>query len=105
MNKDSNIVLCGQISTYNKDVPYPNPVPKEIEDILRERNIARDRFLILNYKEKFPVGLRQLETWIHEGKLKNRETIEMGLEHAGKAFVSMMKGGNIGKQLVKVLEQ
>jgi NADPH-dependent curcumin reductase CurA len=31
-----------------------------------------------------------------EGKLKNRETFEMGLENAGKAFVSMTIGKNIG---------
>lgn len=34
--------------------------------------------------------------------LKVRETITEGLMTAGPAFVSMMRGGNIGKQLVHV---
>lgn len=104
MNKDSHIVLCGQISVYNKDVPYPPPLPQDIQDILQTRKITRDRFLVLNYMEKLPDGKTQLESWVREGKLKNRETIVEGLENTGKAFVEMMRGGNIGKQIVKVAE-
>ncbi|CAH3035387.1 unnamed protein product [Pocillopora meandrina] len=104
MNKDSHIVLCGQISVYNKDVPYPPPLPQDIQDILQTRKIKRDRFLVLNYMEKLPDGKKQLESWVREGKLKNRETIVEGLENTGKAFVEMMRGGNIGKQIVKVAE-
>ena len=104
MNKDSHIVLCGQISLYNKDISYPPPIPQDIQDILKNRNITRDRFLVLNYMEKFSDGKKQLETWVREGRLKNRETIVEGLENTGRAFVEMMHGGNIGKQLVKVAE-
>lgn len=41
MNKNSHIILCGQISQYNKDVPYPPPLPPAIEAIQKERNITR----------------------------------------------------------------
>ena len=102
MNKDSHVVLCGQISQYDKDLPYPPPIPDDITQILKHNNITRERYTVLNYPEKFQESLAQLEVWFKEGKLKNRKTFEMGLENAGKAFVSMMTGKNIGKQIIKV---
>lgn len=104
MNKDSHVVLCGQISVYNQDVPYPPPIPEDIQCILKDRNITRDRYQLISYMEKFLDGKKQLETWVREGKLKNRETVVEGLENTGRAFVDMMSGGNIGKQVVKVAE-
>ncbi|XP_067847214.1 prostaglandin reductase 2 isoform X3 [Heptranchias perlo] len=104
MNKNSHIILCGQISQYNKDVPYPPTLPPHTEGILKERNITRERFIVLNYSDKYDTGLVQLSQWLKEGKLKVRETVVKGLENIGAAFQSMMKGGNIGKQIVLVSE-
>ncbi|KFQ68185.1 Prostaglandin reductase 2 [Phaethon lepturus] len=102
MNQNSHIILCGQISQYNKDVPYPPPLPPDIEKIQKERNITRERFLVLNYMDKQEAGILQLCQWIQEGKLKVRETMVEGLANIGAAFQSMMNGGNIGKQIVSV---
>ncbi|XP_074886717.1 prostaglandin reductase 2 isoform X2 [Buteo buteo] len=102
MNQDSHIILCGQISQYNKDVPYPPPLPPDIEKIQKERNITRERFLVLNYMDKQEASILQLCQWIQEGKLKVRETVVEGLANIGAAFQSMMNGGNIGKQIVSV---
>ncbi|XP_053240033.1 prostaglandin reductase 2 isoform X3 [Podarcis raffonei] len=104
MNLNSHIILCGQISQYNKDVPYPPPLPPAIEEIRKVRNITRERFLVLNYVEKFAASTMQLCQWIKEGKLKAKETVVKGLENIGAAFQSMMSGGNIGKQIVLVSE-
>ncbi|XP_074724008.1 prostaglandin reductase 2 isoform X2 [Strix uralensis] len=102
MNRNSHIILCGQISQYNKDVPYPPPLPPDIEKIQKERNITRERFLVLNYMDKQEASVLQLCQWIQEGKLKVRETMVEGLANVGAAFQSMMNGGNIGKQIVLV---
>ena len=69
---------------------------------VEEKSIQRDRFLVLNYSDKFSSSLDQLSQWVQEGKLKTRENIVSGIENTGKAFVDMMNGGNIGKQLVQV---
>ncbi|KAM9238489.1 prostaglandin reductase 2 [Leptosomus discolor] len=102
MNQNSHIILCGQISQYNKDVPYPPPLPPDIEKIQKERNITRERFLVLNYMDKEEASILQLCQWIQEGKLKVRETVIEGLANIGAAFQSMMNGGNIGKQIISV---
>ncbi|XP_065056648.1 prostaglandin reductase 2-like [Rhopilema esculentum] len=99
MNQDSHVVVCGQISTYNKKSAG---LPKEIEEILISRNVARGNFVVLNYKAEWKEGLDALASWYKEGKIKSRETVTEGIENIGKAFVSMMAGGNIGKQVVKV---
>ena len=69
---------------------------------LKEKSIQRDRFLVLNYSDQFSSSLEQLSQWVQEGKLKTRENVVSGIKNAGKAFVDMMNGGNIGKQLVQV---
>jgi hypothetical protein len=38
-----------------------------------------------------------------EARLVWRETVAQGIEDAPAAFISMLKGGNIGKQLVKLI--
>ncbi|XP_048710171.2 prostaglandin reductase 2 isoform X4 [Caretta caretta] len=104
MNQNSHIILCGQISQYNKDVPYPPPLPPAVEEIQKAKNITRERFLVLNYMDKQEASILQLCQWIKEGKLKVKETVVKGLENIGGAFQSMMTGGNTGKQIVLISE-
>lgn len=102
MTKNSHIILCGQISQYNKDVPYPPPLPPQTEATLKERNITRERFMVLNYADQHEMGVQLLSQWLKTGKLKVKETVVHGIENTAGAFVSMMKGGNIGKQIVQI---
>ncbi|MDZ7770370.1 MAG: hypothetical protein U5K38_15610 [Woeseiaceae bacterium] len=44
-------------------------------------------------------------TWLAEGKLIYRETVADGLENAPAVFIDMLKGGNIGKQIVRIGDQ
>jgi len=39
---------------------------------------------------------------LRDGKIRYRENVVDGLENAPDAFIGMMQGDNIGKQLVRV---
>uniref|UniRef100_A0A8D0G7J1 15-oxoprostaglandin 13-reductase n=1 Tax=Sphenodon punctatus TaxID=8508 RepID=A0A8D0G7J1_SPHPU len=91
MNSNSHIILCGQISQYNKDVPFPPPLPPAVEEIRKARNITRERFLVLNYMDKQAASILQLCHWIKEGKLKvGTESIHFSYRW-GKSIVILNK--------------
>lgn len=102
MNKNGHVILCGQISQYNKDVPYPPPLKEQTQNVLTVNNITRERFMVLNYMDKAHTGLLELSQLVRSGQVKVLETVVNGLENMGVAFCSMMKGGNIGKQIIKI---
>ncbi|KAM9341343.1 prostaglandin reductase 2 [Symphorus nematophorus] len=104
MNNSGHVILCGQISQYNKDVPYPPPLSEETQETLQTKNITRERFMVLNYMNKAEAGLCELSQWVKTGQIKVLETVVNGIENMGDAFCSMMKGGNIGKQIIKISE-
>ncbi|XP_069566657.1 prostaglandin reductase 2 [Brachyistius frenatus] len=104
MNTNSHVILCGQISQYNMDVPYPPPLSDETQENLRSKNITRERFMVLGYMNKADAALFELSRWVKSAQLKVLETVVNGIENMGVAFCSMMKGGNIGKQIIKILD-
>lgn len=61
-------------------------------------------FIVSDYSERFPEGIKQLAAWLNEGKLKCEENIIEGLQNAPDAFIGLFRGENLGKQLVKVAE-
>ncbi|XP_061752248.1 prostaglandin reductase 2-like isoform X2 [Nerophis ophidion] len=102
MNDGGHVVLCGQISQYNKDVPYPPPLSQETQDNLSRKKILRERFMVLNYMNKAEAALAELGRLVTTGQVKVLETMEYGIENMGVAFCSMMEGGNLGKQIIKI---
>ena len=94
------VVICGQISQYNLEQPETGP--RFLWNMITKR--ARiEGFLVSEFTDRHTDALVEMSAWVREGKLKYRETIEEGgIESAPAAFISMLKGGNIGKQLVKI---
>lgn len=101
INLRGRMVICGQISQYN--LQEPDLGPRLLWQLITKR--ARvEGLLVSDFADRHEDGLRQMGEWVRAGKLKYKETITEGLENAASAFISMLKGGNIGKQLVKVSE-
>jgi NADPH-dependent curcumin reductase CurA len=99
INVGARIVLCGQISQYNNRTMARGP--RVLFRLVTQRARA-EGFMVHQFAERFPEGLRQMAQLIKEGKIAYRETITDGIENAPKAFIGLFTGQNIGKQLVRV---
>lgn len=99
INVKARISICGQISQYNLESPGQGP--RFLWHLIVKR-AKIEGFLVFEFADKHDDGLRQMAEWIQVGKLKYREEVTEGFENAPAAFIGMLKGSNIGKQLVKV---
>ncbi|MBI2959100.1 MAG: NADP-dependent oxidoreductase [Betaproteobacteria bacterium] len=99
MNPFSRIALCGLVSQYNLTRPY---ALKNLRSVLVNR-IRMQGFIVADRFDSWPRAKAELAEWLKAGKLKCRESIAQGLENAPRAFIGMLKGENLGKQLVKLV--
>jgi NADPH-dependent curcumin reductase CurA len=99
MNIHARICVCGQISQYNLEKPELGP---RLLWKLIEKRAKVQGFLVFDYATRYKEGAAQLAEWLKSGKLRYRETIVQGLENAPRAFIGMLQGQNIGKQIVQV---
>jgi NADPH-dependent curcumin reductase CurA len=99
LNVRARVGVCGQISQYNSETPEMGP--RWLGQLIAKQ--ARvEGFLVRQFAARFDEGYRQLAAWLHDGKIQYRENIVDGLENAPRAFIGMMEGRNIGKQLVRL---
>jgi hypothetical protein len=98
MNAFSRIAVCGLISQYNATEPYG---VKTFQSILTNR-IKVQGFIVSDRMELWAKAIPELIGWVAGGKIKYRESVAQGLENAPRAFIGLLKGENLGKQLVKL---
>ena len=92
------IVVCGMISDYNATEPYR---VTNLRAVLVNRRKMQG-MIVFDWKDRYGEALKALGGYYAGGKLKTRESVVEGLENAPQGLVSLLKGGNFGKQLVKL---
>ena len=92
------VVVCGTISDYNATDPYR---VKNWRAILVNR-LKVQGMIVFDFKERYGEALKALGGYYAAGKLKTRESVVEGLANAPQGFIALLKGGNFGKQLVKL---
>jgi NADPH-dependent curcumin reductase len=97
MNAFGRIALCGLIAGYDgQPMPLMN-----IRAVLTMRLTMRG-FIVSEHLDLWPQGLGELAALLADGTLRYRESVAQGLESAPEALIGLLKGRNIGKQLVKL---
>jgi len=92
------IVVCGMISDYNATEPHH---VRNLRAVLVNR-LKVQGMIVFDWKERYGEALKALGGYYAAGKLKTRESVVEGLANAPQGLIALLKGGNFGKQLVKL---
>ncbi|PQJ73003.1 NADP-dependent oxidoreductase [Polaribacter butkevichii] len=99
INRFARIIICGAISVYNET---ELPTSLSVQPFLVKNSALMQGFIVSNYADKFPEAMKQLSTWLLEGKLTYTETIIDGFDNIPNAFIDLFEGKNKGKMIVKI---
>ncbi len=99
LNVRSRVAICGQISQYNA-VAAPMG-PRLLWQFITKR-IRAEGFLVFDFAEHHAAAMAAMAPWVRSGELQYKETVAHGLENAPAAFIGMLGGANIGKQVVRL---
>jgi NADPH-dependent curcumin reductase CurA len=91
------VALCGAISQYERPPAGPSNLFQATAN-----NLTLRGFRGSSHIARLEEMQREVGAWLREGRLRYRETVVEGLEHAPDALVAMLAGETIGKTLVKV---
>ncbi|MBR7798609.1 NADP-dependent oxidoreductase [Undibacterium fentianense] len=98
VNPFARIALCGMIAGYDGgDMSIHNA------RMLLSMRVTLRGFIISEHLDLWPQGLRELGILVAQNKLKFRESIAPNLAAAPEAFIGLLKGKNLGKQLVRLI--
>ena len=100
LNTHGRIALCGMIAWYS-GAEAPPPAPAVWGPILRQR-LRVQGFIIFDHYDRLPAFLAEVAPLVRAGEIRYRESVTEGLENAPAAFLDLLRGGNFGKQLVKL---
>jgi NADPH-dependent curcumin reductase CurA len=99
LNAFARIPFCGIVSQYNAIEPYG---VKNLRSLLVNR-VRLQGFILSDHNARWKEALPQLTEWYRGGQIRHRETVAEGLAQAPSAFIGMLRGANIGKQLVQLV--
>ncbi len=102
MNTGGRIAVCGAISWYSgQGIAEAQPLPAVWRNILTRR-LRVQGFIIFDHFHLMGQFQKEVGPLVGNGTIKVKESVTDGLENAPAAFIELLKGGNFGKQLVRV---
>ena len=103
MNAFSRMAVCGMISQYSVASAAELYGVRNVRSILVNR-IRVQGFIVSDRMELWPTALKALGDAYRAGTLRYRESVAQGLPNAPAAFLGLLRGENLGKQLVRLVD-
>lgn len=93
------IIACGGISGYNAEATAPGP--SNLFNITTKR-LTMKGLIVSDWLNRQSDFEKEVGGYFRAGKLKNKETLVKGIDHAVDAFIGLFAGKNIGKMVVQL---
>lgn len=108
MNPHGRIPICGMISWYNAgalgaDADGGGLTMPNLWRSALVKFLSINGFIISNHWDRYPAFLQEIGPKVAAGEIAYLEDIAEGLENAPQAFMGLLEGKNVGKQIVKVV--
>jgi len=100
LNKFARVPVCGVLSQYNAG---GERYGVKNTRLIFDKSLRLQGFLVSQYRDLWDQASAELEVLVASGRLRYRETIAQGIESAPEAFIGMLNGHNVGKQLVSLV--
>jgi NADPH-dependent curcumin reductase CurA len=96
---NGRIIACGGISGYNAEMPQPGP--SNLFNITTKR-LTMKGLIVVDWLGCLGEFEHVVGEYYRSGKLKNKETVVVGIDKAVSAFLGLFTGENIGKMVVQL---
>jgi NADPH-dependent curcumin reductase CurA len=99
LNPLARVPVCGVLSAYNAagdDYGVKNT------RLIFDKRLKLQGFLQSQFAAQRDAARADLEVRVADGTLRYRETVAQGIDAAPAAFIGLLQGANLGKQLVKL---
>jgi NADPH-dependent curcumin reductase CurA len=98
LNPFARITLCGAISEV--DNPEPHGLRRLLPLIVNR--VRLQGFIVGDHQTRWPSAVYELGSLLENRRIRHHETVADGLAAAPAAFIGMLQGRNLGKQLVRL---
>jgi len=95
----ARVVMCGTASVASWD---PVPLGPRVERHLLVKRARMQGFVIFDFAARYGEARAALADWVRSGKIRYREDILDGIEHAPGAIAGLYRGENLGKRLIRI---
>ncbi|MNR01363.1 NADPH-dependent curcumin reductase [compost metagenome] len=104
LNPKARVPLCGLIAQYNASALPQGPDRLALlQRTLLTKRIRMQGFIVFDdYGDRRQEFYAAMAPWVRDGKVRFREDLVEGLDHAPSAFIGLLEGRNFGKLVVKV---
>jgi NADPH-dependent curcumin reductase CurA len=99
INLGARVVICGTASYPSWDPWNTGPRP---ERHLLVKRAKMHGFLATDFADRYPQAVQELAGWIRAGKLRYREDLHDGIEHAPGSLEKLYSGQNSGKLVIRL---